>query len=82
MESPTQGEDAAAPATGKINIRAVSDALEKAAHDVKSPLKNAMRKAKNAGNKKQSSPSSSSLADQDEEMAAAPKMRLPQLTYL
>lgn len=73
MESPTQGEDAAAPATGKINIRAVSDALEKAAHDVKSPLKNAMRKAKNAGNKKQSSPSSSSLADQDEEMAAAPQ---------
>ena len=45
MESPTQAEDAAAPATGKINIRAVSGALEKAAQDVKSPLKKAMRKA-------------------------------------
>lgn len=72
MESPTHGEDAAAPTTGKINIRAVSDALEKAAQDVKSPLKKAIRKAKNAGNNRYPSSASSSTVDQ-EEMAAAPQ---------
>lgn len=66
MESPTQAEAADAPATGKINIRAVSGALEKAAQDVKSPLKKAMRKAKNAGN-------NTTTVDQDEEDAAAPQ---------
>ena len=59
------GEAADAPATGKINIRAVSGALEKAAQDVKSPLKKAMRKAKNAGNH--------ITVDQDEEMAVPPQ---------
>jgi len=69
-----QGEAATATAAAKINIRAVSDALEKAALDVKSPLQKAVEKtkAKYAGNNNKHS-SSSSIADQDEDMAAAPQ---------
>jgi len=75
MEAPTYDDAAAAAATApKINIRTVSDALEKAAQEVKSPLKEAVKKtkARYAGNNNNiKSPPSSSSTDQGKEMTAA-----------
>ena len=65
-EAPTHG-DAAAATAPKMNIRTVSDALEKAAQDVKSPLKEAVKKTK----ARYKSPSSAAAsAYQDKEMTA------------
>ena len=71
-EAPTHGDAAAAAAAPKMNIRTVSDALEKAAQDVKSPLKEAVKKtkARYSGKNNIKSPSSSSSTYQDEEMTA------------
>ena len=74
MEAPTHGDAAAtAAAAPKINIRTVSDALEKAAQDVKSPLKEAVKKtkARYSGNNIIKAPSSASSTDQGKEMTAA-----------